>query len=140
MDGFRRLLTVAYVIAGLCGFMNTRIAFAGPYVGWNVSVGAGAWGPAVYGPPGWRGGWAYGAGYGYPYGPPYFAPPVFYAPPVVYIPPVPLVLAAQPQATVWYFCEASGQYLPYVESCPAGWQVQPAVPPSSGVGTVKTGR
>jgi len=114
-------------------------------VGWNVSVGGGyggGWRPAAYGPgygpgwgagwgPGWRGNWAYGGGYYGPYAG-YYAPPVVYAPPVAYLPPPqPMVLAAQPQPAVWYYCEASGKYFPYVQDCPSGWQTQPATPPTS---------
>jgi hypothetical protein len=113
-------------------------------VGWAVSVGGGyggGWRPAAYGPgwagggwgPGWRGGY-YGPGYGYPYAAGYYAPPVVYAaPPVVTYaaPQQPMVLASQPQPPVWYYCESSGQYFPYAQSCATGWQTQPAVPPSS---------
>ena len=114
-------------------------------VGWNVSVGGGyggGWRPAAYGAygpgwghgwgPGWRGNWGYAGGYYGPAG--YYAPPVVYAPPpvVTYMPPPqPMVLAAQPQPAVWYFCEASGKYFPYAQECPAGWQTQPATPPTS---------
>jgi hypothetical protein len=131
--------------AGSLMVLATSQAQAGN-VGWAVSVGGGygngyggGWRPAAYGPgwggwgPGWRGGY-YGAGYGYPYAAGFYSPPVVYAaPPVVTYttPPQPMVLAAQPQAPVWYFCEASGQYYPYAQSCPSGWQTQPALPPSS---------
>ena len=74
--------------------------------------------------------WAVSAGY--------YAPPVVYAsPPVVtYAPPQqPLVLASQPQAPVWYYCEASGQYFPYVQSCTSGWQTRAAMPPSGNAPT-----
>lgn len=105
----------------------------------------GGWRPAAYGPGwgngygygyggAWRGNWV-GASYygGYPAA--YYAPPVAYAPPVVaYIaPPQPLVLASQPQPAVWYFCEATNNYFPYVQECPTGWQTQAANPPTSGV-------
>lgn len=111
-------------------------------VGWNVSVGGGyggGWRPAAYGPgwgPGWRGGWAYGGGYyGAPYGYPYAA---YYTPPVAYVPPPqPMVLAAQPQPAVWYFCEATNQYFPYAQECASGWQAQAAIPPSGGVKSSK---
>ena len=116
-------------------------------VGWAVSVGGGygggyggSWRPAAYGPvygpaygPGWGGGWGPGWRGAY-YGPGYYSPPVLYAaPPVVTYatPQQPTVLAAQPQPPVWYYCEASGQYFPYVQSCASGWQTQPAIPPSS---------
>jgi hypothetical protein len=121
-------------------------------VAWAVSVGGGygggyggGWRPAAYGPgwggggwgPGWRGGF-YGPGYSSPYAAGYYAPPVVYAsPPVVtYAPPQqPLVLASQPQAPVWYYCEASGQYFPYVQSCTSGWQTRAAMPPSGNAPT-----
>ena len=129
--------------AGLCTLAPVT-AHAGN-VGWAVSVGGGygggyggGWRPAAYGPgwgPSWRGGYyGSGYGYGYPYGAGYYSPPVVYAaPPVVTYaaPPQPLVLASQPQPPVWYYCEASAQYFPYVQSCASGWQTQPAVPPSS---------
>jgi len=108
-------------------------------VGWNVSVGGGyggGWRPAAYSPgwgPGWRGNWAYGGG---PYYGPYagyYAPQVVYlSPPVTYrLPPQPMVLASQPQPAVWYYCQATSQYFPYAQECPAGWQVEPATPPTS---------
>jgi hypothetical protein len=108
------------------------------HVGWAVSVGGGyggGWRPAAYGPgwgPGWRGGY-YGPDYGYPYAAGYYSAPIVYAaPPVVaYVTPQPMVLAAQPQAPVWYYCQSSGQYFPYVQNCASGWQTQPAMPPSS---------
>jgi len=124
-------------------------------VGWVVSVGggngggygggySGGWRPVAYGPGwgggyggGWRGGY-YGPAnvypYNYPYVNTYYSPQVVYAtqPVVTYVTsPQPIVLASQPQPPVWYFCEASGQYFPYVQSCTSGWQVQPAIPPTS---------
>ncbi|SNX29479.1 hypothetical protein SAMN06295945_1856 [Polynucleobacter meluiroseus] len=125
------------------GFAYTSPAAAQHgYVGWNVSVGGG-YRPAPYGPygpgyggaygPGW-GGWRgpYGA-YGYPYGANYYAPPVVYAAPVVaYAPQQPMVLAAQPEPPVWYFCQASGQYFPYAQSCASGWITKPASAPPGG--------
>jgi hypothetical protein len=57
---------------------------------------------------------------------------VYAPPPVAYLPPSqPMVLAAQPQPAVWYYCEASGKYFPYVQECPAGWQTHAATPPTS---------
>ena len=105
-------------------------------VGWNVSVGGGyggGWRPGFYGP-GWRGNWAYGGPYYGPYAG-YYAPPVVYAsPPVVtYMPPPqPMVLSAQPQPAVWYYCQESDKYFPSAQECPAGWQTEPATPPNSG--------
>jgi hypothetical protein len=105
------------------------------HVGWNMSVGGGyggAWHPAAYGPygpswgPGWRGNWGYPGAYYSPYAGYYGPPTVIYA-----APPQPLVLAAQPEPAVWYYCEASGIYYPYVQECPAGWQKQTVTPPTS---------
>ena len=129
-----KLALMLFASAGLFS-LSPATAHAGN-VGWAVSVGGGygggGWRPAAYGPgwgggwgPGWRGGY-YGPGYGYPYAAGYYAPPVVYA-----APQQPMVLAAQAQPPVWYYCEASGQYFPYVQSCSSGWQTQPAVPPSS---------
>jgi len=148
---FKFVLTLL-ATAGLCMFAPMT-AQAGN-VGWAVSVGGGhgggygggyggGWRPAAYGPgwggnwgPGWRGGY-YGPGYGYPYAAAYYSPPVVYsAPPVITYaaPQQPMVLASQPQPAVWYYCESSGQYFPYVQSCASGWQTQPAIPPSSSSG------
>jgi hypothetical protein len=142
-DQFKRGLIVnrnkqfSILVAALASFWMLLPAFAqAGNVGWNVSVGGG-WNPAAYGPvwgsgwgpgwgPGWRGNWAYGGGYYGPYTG-YYAPPV-----VTYVQPVqPMVLASQPQPAVWYYCEASGKYFPYVQECPTGWQTQPAMPPAS---------
>lgn len=143
MKHINQFSILGIAVAALLAF-SPVVANAGN-VGWNVSVGGGyggyggGWRPAAYGPgwghgwgPGWRGNWAYGGGY---YGPSaaYYAPPVVYAPPpVAYLPPPqPMVLAAQPQPAVWYYCEASGKYFPYAQECPSGWQTQPATPPTS---------
>lgn len=119
-------------------------------VGWNVSVGGGyggGWRPAAYGSygagwgrgwgpgwgGGWRGNWGYAGGYYAPYAA-YYGPPVVYAaPPVVAYTQVtqPMVLAAQPQPQVWYFCQSNGKYFPYTQDCPTGWQTVPATPPVS---------
>jgi len=105
-------------------------------VGWNVSVGGGyggGWRPGFYGP-GWRGHWSHGGPFYGPYAG-YYAPPVVYAsPPVVtYMPPPqPMVLSAQPQPAVWYYCQESDKYFPSAQECPAGWQTEPATPPTSG--------
>jgi len=44
----------------------------------------------------------------------YRAEPVYVAAP----PPVRI----QPAAGNWYYCNSAGQYYPYVEYCPEGWQ------------------
>jgi len=146
MKQVKKYIVLGLALTGLTAVFP--VAAQAGHVGWNVSVGGGygggGWRPAAYGPgwgghygPGWRGNWAYGGGYyGGPYGYPYagyYSPPVVYAPPVAYAPPQPMVLTSQPQPAVWYFCQASGQFFPYVQECSSGWQAQPAIPPSSGV-------
>lgn len=146
MKQIKKYISLGIALVGLVSIFP--VAAQGGNVGWNVSVGGGnggGWRPAAYGPgwgghygPGWRGNWAYSGGYyGGPYGysyPGYYSPPVVYAPPVAYaLPPPPLVLTSQPQPAVWYFCQASGQYFPYVQECASGWQAHPAIPPSVGV-------
>jgi hypothetical protein len=140
--GITKVMLALLTAAGLLA-LAPLTAQAGN-VGWAVAVGGGyggghggGWRPAAYGPgygggwgPGWRGGY-YGPGYGFPYAGAYYAPPVVsYA-----APQQPMVLASQPQAPVWYYCEASGQYFPYVQSCASGWQTQPAMPPSGNAPT-----
>jgi len=143
MKQLKKCIVLGMALAGLATVLR-----GAAQAGWNVSVGGaygGGWRPAAYGPgwgahygPGWRGNWAYGGGYyGGPYGYPYaayYSPPVVYAPPTAYMPPPqPMVLASQPQAAVWYFCQASGQYFPYAQECSSGWQAHPAIPPSGAV-------
>lgn len=139
MKLINKFSALGIILAALLAF--TPMVSSAGNVGWNVSVGGGygGWRPAAYGTYvgsgwgyGWRGNWGYGGYYG-PYAG-YYAPPVVYAPPpvVTYAPPAqPMVLAAQPQPAVWYFCEASGKYYPYAQECPSGWQTQPATPPTS---------
>jgi len=45
--------------------------------------------------------------------------PVYTPPPTVY--PAPPVTAP-----TWYYCGSSGQYYPYTNACPEGWQAVPA--------------
>lgn len=139
MKLFNQFSILGFIFATLLAI--TPVAASAGNVGWNVTVGGGyvgGWRPAAYGPygggwgNGWRGNWGYGGYYG-PYAG-YYAPPVVYAPPpvVTYAPPAqPMVLAAQPQPAVWYFCEASGKYYPYAQECASGWQTLPATPPTS---------
>lgn len=67
-----------------------------------------------------------------PPAPVYVAPPVTYAPPVTtYVAPAPVVVPVappQPPANVWYFCRSVGQYYPYTQYCPEGWQLVPPTP------------
>ncbi len=45
----------------------------------------------------------------------------------VYIEP-PANAAPAPSANIWYYCGSSGQYYPYTQACPEGWQAVPAQP------------
>ena len=56
--------------------------------------------------------------------------PVYVSPPpVVYVPAAPVYAApevvAPPAApvNVWHFCRSVGQYYPYTQQCPEGWQL-----------------
>jgi hypothetical protein len=42
--------------------------------------------------------------------------------------PAPEAGGPYPEGT-WYYCEAAGNFHPYVTECPEGWQPVPAVPP-----------
>ncbi|KPJ34620.1 hypothetical protein BMUNKI379_12125 [Burkholderia multivorans] len=76
-------------------------------------------------------------GPGYPYGYPVLPAPYYYAPPVVAVPvepapPPQYVEKDQPQPggdpDVWYYCDASKHYYPYVKTCKSGWRSVPARP------------
>ena len=43
--------------------------------------------------------------------------PVYVAPP-----PPPPPVRVRPVQSNWYYCNSAGQYYPYVEYCPEGWQ------------------
>lgn len=45
-------------------------------------------------------------------------------------PPPPAAAARAPSSNVWYFCESSNAYYPYVKECAQGWKSVPAVPPA----------
>jgi hypothetical protein len=70
--------------------------------------------------------------------PTYVAPPPTYVPPsVTYVQPAPTyiappaVISPRPQpANAWYFCKSVGQYYPYTQYCPEGWQQVAPTPPS----------
>ena len=71
----------------------------------------------------------------YPYPDPYQPPAVVVEqqPQVVVAPQAPQVYAPQqaapqPASQVWYFCDASQTYYPYVASCAGGWRTVPATP------------
>jgi hypothetical protein len=58
-------------------------------------------------------------------------PPVAQAtPPAPPYPQAPAVPQAAPPggAQMWYYCDASRNYYPYVPSCPSGWRPVPASP------------
>ncbi|MGP8472783.1 hypothetical protein [Burkholderia sp. PR2] len=75
-------------------------------------------------------------GPGYPYYYPVVPAPYYYPPPVVVVPvdpgpPPEYVEKDQPQqggADVWYYCDASKHYYPYVKTCKSGWRSVPARP------------
>ncbi|WP_434515786.1 hypothetical protein AB6Q56_03420 [Dechloromonas sp. ARDL1] len=55
----------------------------------------------------------------------YAAPAPVYAAPV-YTPPAPVYIAPPARSGAWYYCISSGQYYPYTNACPEGWQAVPA--------------
>ena len=75
----------------------------------------------------------------------YFYPQPVYPYPDPYQPPVVVIQQSAPVAPapvsppvvtqvapqVWYYCEASANYYPYVPTCPAGWKTVPATPPGA---------
>ena len=64
--------------------------------------------------------WPYGYSYAYPYT----------YPTQVYVPPAPQVSIQPPSSSpVWYYCDSSQGYYPYVHQCPGGWRTVPASPP-----------
>ena len=57
--------------------------------------------------------------------------PVYVTPaPVVVAPPPPQPIQAQNLPPVWYYCQSSQTYYPYVQSCQEGWKTVPATPAS----------
>ena len=55
--------------------------------------------------------------------------PVYVTPaPVVVAPPPPQPIQAQNLPPVWYYCQSSQTYYPYVQSCQEGWKTVPATP------------
>lgn len=59
------------------------------------------------------------------------APAVTPAEPAPTPPPAVVQESAPSSSGVWYFCESSKTYYPYVSQCPEGWKTVPAVPPST---------
>jgi hypothetical protein len=80
-----------------------------------------------------RFGWWWGVGgiwYFYP-GPIYPYPDYvadIYYDPGMGVPPVAPAAGSAPG--YWYYCQASGAYYPYVQSCPVPWTPVPPTPPS----------
>ena len=114
------------LIAGLAlvaGAMTATSAFAWHhrshvFVGFNF--GFPVWGAPYYAPP---------------YYPPYYYPaPVYYPVPVAVAPAAPPVYVersdpAPQQQGMWYYCEQTRGYYPYVTECPGGWRAVPPAPP-----------
>ena len=40
-------------------------------------------------------------------------------------PPQVIYTAPPPNPNIWYYCGSSGQYYPYTNACPEGWQAVP---------------
>ena len=112
---------------------------------WSVAVGASsgnAHRPIAYAPPfassywpgrsGWGSAWNVGFSNAWGYSSsPWAYPYAFRVPAPVYVQPViaePIVLAAQAQPPVRYFCESTNQYFPIVGACAEGWKVQATTP------------
>ena len=43
-----------------------------------------------------------------------------------YAEPAPVYQAPPANPGIWYYCGSSGQYYPYTQACPEGWQAVPA--------------
>lgn len=93
--------------------------------------------------------WLVGGVY-YPYAGPVYPYPDPYVPSTIVVTPQPQVVitqppqqtvieapaqppatVVQPAANVWYYCESSKTYYPYVSSCAEGWKQVPATPPGT---------
>ncbi len=63
----------------------------------------------------------------------YYSQPIYpypdpYIPSVIIVPNQQQTPPSNQPAQYWYYCEASKDYYPYVESCPSGWKPVPATP------------
>jgi hypothetical protein len=134
------LYTPAYAWHGArggTGYYGGQGAYVGGYYGGYRGYGGYGWG--------W-GGVALGAAvtslafqsaylanssyYGSPYYAPYYVDPFYAAPvyaPQTYVEAQPI--AAPVAHASWYYCNASKAYYPYIQTCKAGWQAVPTVPP-----------
>jgi hypothetical protein len=114
------------VIALAAGALTASSAFAWHhhshvFVGFNFGF-PGYWAAPYYAP--------------YPY---YYPAPVYYPAPAYYPAPVAVAPAAPPvyversepaaqQQGMWYYCERTRGYYPYVTECPSGWKAVPPAP------------
>ncbi len=101
--------------------------------GFALGLGVGALAAAPYYNNAYYGG--YYGGYPYP-GVAYAYPPqVSYVMAPVSAPaaaPAQVATASQSSTpAVWYFCEKTNAYYPYVNSCAEGWKTVPALPPKN---------
>ena len=95
-------------------------------VGEATAGGHGGHGWRGHGGHGWGGvGVSIGVGpYWWPYGP-YAYPYVYpytYTPPVYVQPSQQLSIQPPSSPPVWYYCDDSQGYYPYVQQCPGGWR------------------
>lgn len=58
----------------------------------------------------------------------YVQPAPVYAAPVYAAPAITAQAPPSPPASAWYFCKSVGQYYPYTQYCPEGWQLVSPVP------------
>ena len=119
-------LKLAIVFLGLCSVLAHARVFVGVGVGVGFNVG-----PYPYGA------YAYPA---YPAYPTYLVPAypattyvttptVIESQPVLMPSSTPIASPATTASQVWYFCEKSNTYYPYVQTCEAPWKTVPATPP-----------
>jgi hypothetical protein len=128
----RTVVLVAGVLVAVTMAMASAPAQAQRFVGhvrgpafsqWHGGYWAHNWHGGVYG---WW--WVVGPGWWYPYPAPYYPYPDYYTPPAVVMDSQPAAPVAAPAPQVWYYCEPSKAYYPYVPTCSAPWRQVPAVP------------
>jgi len=127
-------LSLALMLA--CGVLFLALPAQAQRHGGGGFHGGGGW----HGYGGWRGGYCCGLGFGfwgwpyypYPYYPDYYGYPDYYPPvaPAVGVPQAPAAPAGAPAASnMWYYCDSSKAYYPYVQTCSTAWRQVPATPP-----------